>query len=129
MLSTIGLVFDCLGVSIIMIHTLYDIGIEAATRIMEKMNIEEDQKLIAKFKDNEKLSSKEKERVKDLVKENFTLNSLQYFIMLWVWINRHIFRFTPWIEGKPRLINRYLWNFCGLFLILIGFILQLVGGY
>ena len=33
MLIVIGLIMDCLGVAIIMLHTLYDLGMEAALRI------------------------------------------------------------------------------------------------
>lgn len=127
MLSAIGLILDCLGVGMIMVHTLYDIGIDASVRIIEKIDIEKDRNLISNFFDGKKLSPAEKERSVHLIKENLTLKSLGYIVSLWLWINRHIFRFTPWIDEKPRVINRYLWNFCGLFLILIGFVFQLLG--
>lgn len=127
MLSAIGLILDCLGVGIIMIHTLYDLGIEAALKIVEKIDIENDQNITSKFLKGEKLSPKEKERLLHLIKENITFKSAGYIVLLWDWINVHIFRFYAWTDEKPRVVNRYLWNFCGLFLILVGFIFQLMG--
>lgn len=129
MLTAIGLILDCLGVLIITVHILYDIGIDAVVRITEESSPEKDRKIISDFISGKKVSPSEKERFVCIIKEQFTINTAVYVVSFWLWINRHVFHFAPWIEEKPRVVNRYLWNLLGLLLILAGFLFQLARAF
>ena len=125
-----GLIFNIAGVLLIAIHSLYDMGMEMTLKILEAIKREKNEANFTiwdKLKNRESLSPVEWERFATLVKREFALRSVCYVVTIWLWINQKVFRFTPWMEDAPRLINRYFWNVAALFLILVGFVFQLIG--
>ena len=125
-----GLIFNIAGVLLIAIHSLYDMGMEMTLKILEAIKREKNEANFTiwdKLKNRESLSPVEWERLVTLVKREFALRSVCYVVTIWLWINQKVFRFTPWMEDAPRLINRYFWNVAALFLILVGFVFQLIG--
>lgn len=125
-LTTFGLVLDIIGVFLIMLHTLYDVGIQASVRVIDKAKKNkrpESSTIVDKLVKRKKLTEMER----DILKENFTVNMTLPIVTCWLWINKTIFRFYPWIEKKPRLINKFLWNLFGMLLILSGFVFQFFG--
>ena len=130
MLNSIGLVLNILGVILISLHSLYDYGLSVLQKLWDKdeflMNRNIIENLDKKIKTKANLTPIEKEQYVQLLKDAFSFNIATSVVSIWLWINKYFFFFTPWIEDKPRTVNRFLWNFAGLFLILVGFIFQLI---
>ena len=132
-LNSIGLILNILGVILISLHSLYDYGVSVLQKIWDEeeflknrnifKNIEE------KIKDKTNLTPLEKEQFIQLLKDAFSFHIVDFVVSIWLWVNKYFFFFNPWVEDKPRTVNRFLWNFAGLFLILVGFIFQLISSF
>lgn len=129
--TAIGILLDVLGVFLMVIHSLYEFGLDTTNAIVSKKEGERkfSNSVIVKVKSNMKLTSAEKEQFIFLVKENCVVNASIYIINVWLFINRWIFRFTPWLEETPRKVNRFLWNLLAFSLIILGFIFQFIGSF
>ena len=109
--TAFGLFLDICGAFLILGHALYDYGMAAATKIIDKVQKNPNQHkksecLIEKIKNNSKLTSVEKEQLVEIIKENFTMTIVVWVVNFWLWINRILFHFHPWTEETPRLTNR-----------------------
>lgn len=133
MINSLGLILNILGVILISLHVLYEYGISVLLKLWTEeesinnkaiiKNIEE------KFRNKNKLTPLEKEQYVQLVKDALTPHLIGIIVMIWLWINKYIFLFDPWINEKEREVNRFLWNFTGLFLILLGFVFQFISTF
>jgi hypothetical protein len=129
-LSAIGLALDFLGVVLITAHMLYDFGIDFGQSIFQNpLKNESTDEIRKKLLSGQRLTSAEKEILVELIKENIALGAFARLLGFWLWINQNIFRFTPWIEERPRLVNKFLWNLLGGLLLVIGFFLQFLGTF
>lgn len=128
LLSILGLFLDFLGAFILLIHALYDIGIKAGSAMIEDdKRLKGNQELLDRFFKREKILQNEKDALLRMLKGNFMFNMLVWFVLpVWFWVNKNIFRFTPWFDDAERDIHRFLWIFVGFFLLVLGFLLQII---
>jgi len=133
MLNSLGLILNILGVILISLHVLYEYGISVLLKLWTEeeslnnkaifKNIEE------KFKNKTALTPLEKEQYIQLIKDGLTPHLIGIIVMIWLWINKNFFLFHPWINEKEREVNRFLWNFIGLLIILLGFVFQFISTF
>jgi hypothetical protein len=129
-LNSIGLSLNILGVILISLHSLYDYGLSVLLKLWEEEEFLKNRNIFKnideKIKAKNNLTPLEKEQFIQLLKNAFSFHIVGFVVSIWLWVNKYFFFFHPWDEDKPRAVNRFLWNFAGLFLILVGFIFQLI---
>lgn len=133
MLNVLGLILNIIGVLLISLHSLYDYGISIVSKLWEDNEMLKNQEIFKnideKIKAKDELTPLEKEQFIQIVKDAFAFYLTGILVTLWLWVNKYVFFFSPWVDKKPREVNRFLWNFIGLLLILIGFIFQLISSF
>lgn len=111
------------------IYSLYELCLDTTNALISKNKGERElyDSVIIKIKTKMELTPAEKEWVISSIIKTIVVISSIYIVNIWLFINKWLFRFTPWIDETPRKVNRLLWNLLGFFLIILGFIFQIIG--